>query len=115
MRRWWRRGVPVVAADRVGRDRAEGRNRPGGRRLGGVLAQAASAVVHHGGDLGHVGAAVRVGQAGCSSGPGALRLGKNRVDSPADAGVEDSGDVAGSGQIAGGDGGADDLGGIQAG
>ena len=59
--------------------------------------------------------AVWVRQLGDPAGPGAVRLGKQRVDARADPGVEDGGDVAGSGQVAGGDGGADDLGGVQAG
>src|SRR5205085_1573030 len=42
-------------------------------------------------------------------------VGEQRVDGEAYAGVDDGGDVAGSGQVAGGDGGADDVGGVQAG
>ena len=106
---------PVAAGGRVGGYRAEGGDRPGGAGLGGVLAEALGAVVHHGGDLGQVGVAAGVGQPGDSSGPGALRLGEQRVDARADPGVQDGGDVAGSGQVAGGDGRADDLGGVQAG
>jgi len=56
-----------------------------------------------------------VGQPGHPSGPGALSLREQQVDARADAGVEDGGDVAGSGQIAGCDGGADDVGGVQVG
>jgi hypothetical protein len=44
-----------------------------------------------------------------------LRLGKQRIDARADPGVQDGGDVAGSGQVAGCDGGAEDVGGVQAG
>jgi hypothetical protein len=73
------------------------------------------AVVHQCGDPGQVGVPGRVGQRGHPSGPGALRLREQRVDARPDAGVEDGGDVAGSGQVSGSDGGADDLGGVEAG
>ncbi len=76
-----------------------------GRGLGGVLAQPPGAVVHHGRDLGQVGLAVGVRQVGDASGPGALGLGEQRVDALADPGVQDGGDVPGSGQVPGGDGG----------
>ena len=80
-----------------------------------MLAEPPGAVVHQGGDAGEVGLPGGVGQLGDAAGPGALRLGEQRVDARADPGVEDGGDVAGSGQVPGGDGGADDLGGVQAG
>jgi hypothetical protein len=80
-----------------------------------VLAQAPGAVVHQCGDPGQVGVPDWVGQPGHPSGPSALPLRKQRVDARADPGVDDGGDIAGSGQVAGGDGGADDLGGVQAG
>ena len=104
-----------LAGGWVGGYRAERGDGPGGRGLGGVLAEPAGAVVHQGRDAGEVGLPGGVGQLGDAAGPGALRLGEQRVDALADAGVEDGGDVAGSGQVAGGDGGADDLGGVQAG
>jgi hypothetical protein len=44
-----------------------------------------------------------------------VRLGNQPVDARADPGIEDGGDVAGSGQVPGCDGGADDLGRVQAG
>ena len=72
------------------------------------------AVVHHDGDLGQVDAAVRVGQLGDPPGPGALGLGEQRVGALAYPGVQDSGDVAGTGQVPEVDGGADDVGGVQA-
>ena len=110
-----RLGLPGPAGGRVSGYRAERGDRPGGPGLGGVLAQALGAVVHHGGDLGQVGLPCGVRQPGDAAGPGALRLGQQRVDARADPGVQDGGDVPGSGQVAGGDGGADDLGGVQAG
>lgn len=79
---------------------------------GGVLAQAAGAVVHHRGDLGQVGAPGWVGHVGYPPGLGALRLGKQRVDARADPGIQDGGDVAGSGQVSGGEGSVDDVSGI---
>ncbi len=42
--------------------------------LGQVLAEAAGAVIHHGRDLGQVGATAKVGQLGHAVDPGALRL-----------------------------------------
>jgi hypothetical protein len=62
-----------------------------------VLPQAPGAVVHHRGHLGQVGVPGWVGQPGYPSGPGALGLREQRVDARADPGVNDGGDVAGSG------------------
>jgi len=59
------------------------------------LAEAAGAVVDHGGDLGQVGVALGVGQLRDAAGPGVLRLGEQR----ADPGVQDSGDVPGPSQV----------------
>ena len=81
----------------------------------GELAQAPRTFIHHRGDLSQVGPPVRLGQLGDPSGPGALRLAEQRVDARADPGADDCGDVAGSGQVPGCDGRADDLGGVQAG
>ena len=103
-------GFPVAAGGRVGGNRPERGDRPGGTGLGGVLAEAPFAVVHHGGDLGQVGLAVWIGQVGDAAGPGTLRLGQQRVDALADPGVDDTGDVPGTGQVLRGDGGAGDLG-----
>ncbi len=47
--------------------------------------------------------------------PRALGLGEERVDALADASVDDAGDIAGAGEVAGLDGRPDDLGGVQAG
>jgi len=80
-----------------------------------VLAQAPDTVVHHGGDLGQVAVLLRVGQVWDAAGPRVLGLGQQRVDGRADPRVQDGGDVPGSGQVPGGDGGADDVGGVQAG
>ena len=107
--------LPVAAGGRGGGHRAERLGCPGRGGPGGVLAQAPGAVVHHRGDLSQVGSPVRLGQLGDPSGPGALRLAEQRVDARADPGADDCGDVAGSGQVPGCDGRADDLGGVQAG
>ena len=56
-----------------------------------------------------------VGQLGDTAGPAGLWLGEEGIDALADAGVEDGGDVAGSGQVARCDGGAEDLGRVQPG
>ena len=69
--------LPAVPRGRIGGQRAERVGCPGGGGLGGVLAEASGAVVHHRGDLGQVGPPVGVGQLGDSPGPGALRLGSN--------------------------------------
>jgi hypothetical protein len=105
---------PVPTGGGACGNRAEGAGRPGRCGLGGVLAQAPGAVVHHRRDLGQVRAPVLVGKPGYSFGPGALGLREQRVDARADPGVQDGSNVAGSGQVAGGDGGVDDLGGVQA-
>ena len=92
--------------------RAERGDGPGGRGLGGVLAEPLLAVVHHGGDLRQVRPVLEVGQLGHSFGPKTLRgssewtRGRIRVL---------SGDVPGAGQVPGGDCRADDLGWVQAG
>jgi hypothetical protein len=106
---------PAVPRGRIGGHRPKRGDCPGGRGAGGVLAQAAGAVVHHGGDLGQVGLPLRVGQAGDAAGPRALGLRQQLFDARPDPGVQDGGDVAGSGQVPGGDGGADDLGRVQTG
>jgi hypothetical protein len=93
--------------------RAESRDRPRRHDLGDVLAEALLAAIHHDRDLTQVGAAARVGHAGDPLGPGLLGLGEQGVDLRADPGVQDGRDVAGSGQVAGGDGGADYLSGVQ--
>jgi hypothetical protein len=80
-----------------------------------MLAEALLAAVHHGRDLSQVGPAAGVGQLGDALGPGALRLRQERVDALADPGVDDAGDIPGARQVAGGDGGAGDLGRVQAG
>ena len=106
---------PAPAGSGVGGYRTKSADCPGGAGQGGVPTEPPGAVVHHDGDLGQVDVAVRVGQLGDPPGPGALGLGEQRVDARADPGVQDGGDVAGSGQVPGGDGGADDVGGVQAG
>jgi hypothetical protein len=56
-----------------------------------------------------------VGQRGDAVGPGALRLWEQRVNVRADPGVQDSGDIPDTCQVAGGDGRMEELGGVQAG
>jgi hypothetical protein len=63
------------------------------------MAETLGAVVHHRGDLGQVGLAAGVRQPGYPSGPGALELREQWTDARADPGVEDGGDIAGSGQV----------------
>ena len=79
-----------------------------------MVVEAAGAVVHQGRDLDQIGAAAGVGQLGDAAGPGVFRLGEQRPDAESDPGVRDGGDVAGAGQVPGGDGRAEDFGGIQA-
>ena len=107
--------LPLTAAGWVGGHRAEGGDRPKGGGLGGVLTEAPGAVVYEGGDLGEVGVAVGYGQVGYPFGPWASRLGEQRVDALPDPCIEDGGDVPSSAQVPGGDGRADDLGGLQVG
>jgi len=83
--------------------------------LGGVLTDPVLAGVHQGSDLGHVGAAAGVGQGGDLRGPRAGRERNRGAEAVAEAGVEDGGDVAGSGQVAFGDRDGEELGGVQAG
>src|SRR5262249_14554690 len=102
---------PVAAGGWVGGGRAECGDDPAGWGLGGVLAESTGAVVHQGCDFGEVGVTGGVGQVRDVAGPEAVRLGEQGIDALADAGVEDGGDVAGSSQVPGGDGGAEDVGG----
>jgi hypothetical protein len=78
---------PVLAGGWVGGHWAERGDGPGGADLGGVLAESADAVVHQGRDVGEVGMPGGVGQLGDVATPGALRLGKQRVDALTYAGV----------------------------
>ena len=80
-------------------DRAEGVDGPGRGVLGGVLADPVLAGVHQSGDLGGVGAASGVGDRGQLRGPRAGRERDQGADAVAETGVEDGGDVAGSGQV----------------
>ena len=101
--------LPFLPGGRVVGYGAESGDGPGERVVGGELADPLFAVVHHGRDLGQVLVALRVGQVGHAIGPGALRPGEQRVDALADPGVDDAGDVAGAGEVAGFDGRAGDL------
>ena len=83
--------------------------------VGGVLADPVLARVHQRGDLGHVGAAFGVGEGGDLGGPRARRERDGGAEAVAEAGVDDGGQVAGSGQVPFGDRGGQDLGGVQAG
>ena len=83
--------------------------------LGGVLADAVLAGVHQRGDLGDVGAAFGVGEGGDLLRPGPGRERDRGAGAVPDAGVQDGGDVAGSGQVPLGDRIIEDAGGVQAG
>ena len=83
--------------------------------LGGVLADAVLARVHQRGDLRGVGAACGVGDGGDLRGPRAGRARDQGAEPAADPGVQDGGQVAGSGQVPLGDGLGQDLGWVQAG
>ena len=85
------------------------------RVVGGELADPLLAVVHHGRDRDQVLVALRVGQVGHAIGPRALRPGEQGVDAGADPGIDDAGDVAGSGEVAGIDRRAGDFRGVEAG
>ena len=82
---------------------------------GGVLADPVLAGVHQRGDLGDVGAAFGVGEGGDLLRPRPGRQRDQGAEPVADAGVEDGGDVAGSGQVPFGDRLGQDTGGVQAG
>ena len=100
---------------RVGGDRAERGGGPGRGVAGGVLADPVRAGVHQRGDLGDVGAAFGVGEGGDLLRPGPGRQRDQGAEAVPDAGVEDGGDVAGSGQVPFGDRVGQDTGGVQAG
>ena len=97
------------------RDRPEGSDRPGELMLGGVLADPVLAGVHQRGDLGDVGAAVGVGDAGDLRGPRDRRERDRAAEPVPDPGVDDAGRVAGAGQVPFGDRVGQDLRGVQAG
>ena len=80
-----------------------------------MLADPVLAGVHQRGDLGHVGAAVGVGDGGDLRGPRARRERDGRAKAVAEAGVDDGGHVAGSGQVSFGDRGGEHLPRVQAG
>ena len=96
-------------------DRAEGSDGPGRGVLGGVLADPVLARVHQRGDLGGVGAALGVGDGGELRGPRAGRERDQGAEAVAEAGVDDGGDVAGSGQVPLADRVGQDLPGVQPG
>ena len=83
--------------------------------LGGVLADPVLARVHQRGDLGGVGAAFGVGDGGDLRGPRARGERDQGPGPVAEAGVDDGGQVAGSGQVPLGDRGGQELPGVQAG
>ena len=97
------------------RDRAEGGDRPGQGVLGGVLADAVLAGVHHGGDLRGVGVAFGVGDGGDLRGPRAGRKRDQAAELVPDPGVDDAGQVAGPGQVPLADRVGQELPGVQAG
>ena len=82
---------------------------------GGVLADPVLAGVHQRGDLGDVRLAFGVGEGGDLLRPRPGRERDQGAGAVADAGVQDGGDVAGSGQVPFGDRVGQGLGGVQAG
>ena len=107
--------LPVQPVQRVIWHRAEGVDRPWRGVLRGVLADPVLARVHHRGDLGGVGAAFGVGDGGQLGRPRSRRGRDEGADPLPEPGVDDAGQVAGSGQVPFGDRGGQDLGGVQAG
>jgi len=90
--------LPVEPVQRVGGDRAEGVDGPGRGVFGGVLADPVLAGVHQRGDLRGVRPTAGVDDAGGElRGPRAGRERDQGADPGPEAGVEDAGDVAGSG------------------
>ena len=82
---------------------------------GGVLADPVLAGVHQHGDLGNVGQAFGVGEGGDAREPRAGRDRDQQAETVAEAGVQDGGDVTGSGQVPFGDRISQDAGGVQVG
>jgi hypothetical protein len=95
--------LPVQPGARISGNRAEGGQGPGLGVRGGVFATAVLTGVHQRGDLGDVGAATGIGDRGYPGGPRSGWPGDERARPAAEAGVEDGGDVAGSGQVSFGD------------
>ena len=83
--------------------------------LGGVLADPVLAGVHQRGDLGQVGAAFGVGDGGNLGRPWPSGSWDEGAGPVPDAGVDDGGQVAGSGQVPFADRGGQDVAGVQAG
>ena len=115
-RRRWRRPCCCQARRAAGSsgDRAEGGDRPGEAAGGGVLADAAPAVVHDGGELGEEPAAFGVIGLGNLGGPRGGRERDEVAVAAADAGVDHGGDVTGAGQVPFGDCPGQDLARVQA-
>ena len=107
--------LPFEPVQRVSRDRSERGGGPGRGVAGGVLADPLLARVHQRGDLGDVGLAGGVGKGGNLLRPGPGRKRDQDAETVADAGVQDGGDVAGSGQVPFGDRPGQGLGGVQVG
>ena len=112
-----RRGplLPVQPGWRMPGDRTKSGDRSGELMFGGVLADPVVAGVHQRGDLGEVGAAVGVGDAGDLRGPRARRERDRAAEPVPDPCVDDAGHVPGAGQVPSGDGIGEDLSGVQAG
>ena len=112
-----RRGpfLPLEPVRRVGGDRAERGGGPGRGVAGGVLADPVRAGVHQRGDLGDVGPAFGVGEGGDLLRPRPGRQRDQDAEPVPDAGVQDGGDVAGSGQVPFSDRLGQDTAGVQAG
>ena len=107
--------LPLQPVHRMPGHRPERAGGPGQGVLGGVLADPVLAGVHQRRDLGDISAAFGVGDSRDLGGP---RPGWQRdegAEPVAQAGVDDAGDVARSGQVPFGDGLGQDAGGVQAG
>ena len=107
--------LPLKAVGRISGDRAERGGGPGRGVADGVLADPVLAGVHQRRDLGDVRLAAGVGEGGDLRGPRPGWQRDQRAEAVAQAGIDDGGDVAGSGQVPFGDRVGQDLGGVQAG
>src|SRR5262249_54543020 len=107
--------LPLKAVGRISGDRAERGGGPGPGGGGGVVADPVLAGVHQRRDLGDVRLAAGVGEGGDLRGPRPGWQRDQRAEAVAQAGIDDGGDVAGSGQVPFGNRVGQDLGEVQAG
>ena len=107
--------LPVQPVQRILGHRAEGGDRPRQGMLGGVLADTVLAGVHQRGDLSEVGTVGGVGDLGDLRGPRAGPARDHEAEPVAEAGGDDGGQVAGTGQVPLADRIGQDLAGVQSG